>query len=162
MSIGMDGSLSISELPISDLHRYASLSLTSSARCTSCLLTPFSTSTILPSHSVQHSLSPNTPSSYHLWIAAALLALSSDISRACASCSDSALASLGCSATNEAEDSAEGIGRSLIALRRDAVVGKEGAHELIMPSSSVADNVIGISSALGWKRSGYLASIREH
>ena len=101
---------------------YASCSSTSFAIRPSSLRTLFSTSTILPSHSVQHSLSPSTPSSYHLWIALALLILNSAISLACSSCKSSNFDSRSCNETNEAEASAGGIGRSLIALRREAVV----------------------------------------
>ena len=45
--------------------------------------------------------------------------------------------------------------------RRDAVVGKEVAEELMMARSSGADRVDGTSVVLGWKRSGYLASVHK-
>ena len=55
----------------------------------------------------------------------------------------------------EADDSAGGMGRSLIDVNREAVVGKDVAHALMMASNSWVDNVVGISLGLeGWKRSG--------
>lgn len=60
---------------------------------------------------------------------------------------------------SEAEDSAEGIGRSLIDVSREAVVGKDVAQELIIATSSGVVNVVGTSSGFsGEKRSGYVAS----
>lgn len=59
----------------------------------------------------------------------------------------------------EPDDSAEGMGRSLIDVSREAVVGKDVAQELIMATSSGVVNVVGKSSGLsGGKRSGYVAS----
>ncbi len=108
----------------SDLHHglYAPISFNLSAFSPSPLLTLFSTSTVLPSHSLQHSLPPKIPTSYHRCIACALLALRSDISLACESCRSAIRASRGCSAISAAEDSAGAMGRSLTAWRRDAVV----------------------------------------
>jgi len=48
-----------------------------------------------------------------------------------------------------------------MAFRRDAVVGKEVADELMIARSSGADRVVGTSVVLGWKRSGYLASVHD-
>ena len=62
----------------------------------------------------------------------------------------------------EADDSAEGIGRSLIDVSREAVVGKDVAQELIMATSSGVVNVVGTwSGPSGRKRSGYVASSRR-
>lgn len=107
-----------------DLHHglYVPISFSSFAFSPSTLLTLFSTSTVLPSHSLQHSLPSNIPASYHRCIACALLALSSDIALACESCRSFIWASRGCSAINAAEDSAGATGRSLTAWRHDAVV----------------------------------------
>ena len=59
----------------------------------------------------------------------------------------------------EADESAEGIGRSLIDVNREAVVGKDVAQEPIIATSSGVVNVVGTSSELsGGKRSGYVAS----
>ena len=46
-----------------------------------------------------------------------------------------------------------------MALRRDVVVGKDVAHELTIASISNGDSVVGTSEVVGWKRSGYLASV---
>ena len=72
------------------------------------------------------------------------------------------MASLGCSAINEADDSAEGIGKSLMALRRDAVVGYEVAQELMIASISDVDSVVGTSEVVSWKRSGCLVSVHSY
>ena len=69
------------------------------------------------------------------------------------------MANPGCSAINDADDSAVGIGRSLMALRREAVVGYEVAHELMTANNSEVDSVVGTSELVGWNRSGYFASV---
>ena len=63
---------------------------------------------------------------------------------------------------SEAEDSAEGTGRSLMALSLEAVVGKDVAHEVIIASNSAADKVVGGPEIEGWKRSGYVDSAIAH
>lgn len=91
-------------------------------------------------------------------MAEAVLDRNSAISSACDSCCSSTLASLGCNPIREADDSAEGIGRSLMALSRDAVVGYEVACEVTIASCSEAVKVVGTSEVAGWKRSGSAAS----
>lgn len=140
---------------------YAPISSISFAFSPSSLLVFFSTATTLPSHSVQHSLSPKTPNSYHLCIACALLVLSSDSSHACDSCRSSNCASRGCSAIRAVEESEGGMGVSLIAFKRDALVWYDVAQELMMERISVVLNVVGISEVEGWKRSGYVAPMDQ-
>ena len=45
-----------------------------------------------------------------------------------------------------------------MALRRDAVVGNDVAHEVIIASTLAVERVVGMLGLDGWKRSGYVAS----
>lgn len=122
----------------------------------------FSILSTLPSHSVQHSPPPRTPSSYHRSIMAAVLDRSFASSIACNLCSSSTLASLGSNAIKEAECSAAGIGKSCSDVNRDAVVGYVEAQELTTARSSAVVSDVGISSgAVAWNGSPKRASISE-
>lgn len=76
---------------------------------------------------------------------AAVLRLSSAISLELASCNSSSLANLGKRVIRDVDDSAGGIGKSLMAFKREAVVGNDVAHELMTASCSGGDNVVGAS-----------------
>lgn len=91
---------------------YFSCSSITLFRSPSALLTFFSHSSILPSHSAQHSPCPSIPNSYHLCTTFALLARSTATSLACASCKAFNLAIRGCKEIREVDRLLDGIARS--------------------------------------------------
>ena len=99
----------------------------SSSLSLSALLTPLSTPSTLSSHSLQTSPPPSTPTSIHLLINTALLALNSATSLACSLWTSASFSSLGRNSTSDAEALAGGMGRSLREVRRDAVSGNAEA-----------------------------------